>query len=266
MFVRRASRALTALAATLALSSLTMAAVATQASAAVGHLRPIQIVRGLHLPDGQVQSTNWSGYATKGTTFKAVSGKWTQPAVNCAPAPNGIVAFWVGIDGYTSGTVEQDGTLAECNNGVPTYFDWWEMYPTNAVQIVHSIGAGDVFVSSVTYTGSGHYTLTVTDKTRPSSSFTTVQTCVSCVRTSAEWIAEAPCCVGQNPYPMPNWGTMKFARSSTTSDAGHTGTISDPAWQNDEITMVNNSSQVKAQPGPLLKGGAQFTVTWVRAQ
>jgi hypothetical protein len=262
--VRRASRVLTALSATLALSSLGSAATAAVTAPAV-HLRPIQIVHGLQLPAGQVQSTNWSGYAAKGTTFKAVSGNWTQPAVNCSTAPNGIVVFWVGLDGYTSGTVEQDGTLAECNNGVASYFDWWEMYPANAVQIVHSIGAGDQFTSSVTYTGSGHYTLAVTDLTRPSSSFTTSQTCNGCVRSSAEWIAEAPCCVGQNPYPMPDWGTIKFAKSSATSDAGHAGTISDPAWQNDEITMVNGSSQIKAQPGPLKRGGKNFTDTWKRA-
>jgi hypothetical protein len=264
--VRRASRALTALAATLVVASLGAASTAVDAAASVSHLGPIRIVQGLHLPAGQVQSTNWSGYAVKGTTFKAVSGKWTQPSVNCSSAPNGIVVFWVGLDGYSSGTVEQDGTLAECNNGVPSYYDWWEMYPTNAVQIVHSISVGDVFNSSVTYTGSGHYTLTVTDKTHPSSSFTTVQTCGNCQRSSAEWIAEAPCCVGNNPYPIPNWGTIKLSKSSTTNDAGHSGTISDPAWQNDEITMVNGSGQIKAQPGPLKKNGAVFTVTWVRAQ
>jgi hypothetical protein len=264
--VSRASRTLAALAATVALSSLAMAGIANQAVASVAHLRPIQIVRGLHLPAGQVQSTNWSGYAAKGATFKTVSGSWTQPAVNCSPAPNGIVVFWVGIDGYTSGTVEQDGTLAQCINGVPSYFDWWEMYPTNAVQIVHSISVGDAFTSSVNYTGSGHYTLTVTDKTHASSSFTTNQTCGSCVRSSAEWIAEAPCCVGQNPYPLPNWGSIKFSKSSATNDSGHSGTISDPAWQNDEITMVNGSGQVKAQPGSLKKGGKNFTVAWQRAQ
>jgi hypothetical protein len=38
------------------------------------------------------------------------------------------------------------------------------MYPTNAVRIVNSIGAGDKFNSSVTYNGSGGYKLTVTDQ------------------------------------------------------------------------------------------------------
>jgi hypothetical protein len=254
-----------AFAAALLLCSLSTAATAASAAPAL-HLRPIQIVHVGQLPAGQVQSTNWSGYATTNSTFKAVSGKWTQPAVNCSTAPNGIVAFWVGIDGYSSGTVEQDGTIAICQSGSASYFDWWEMYPANAVQIVNAISPGDVFNSSVTFNGGTSYTLKVTDVTHSSASFTTTQSCAGCVRSSAEWIAEAPCCQGGNVYPMPSWGTIKFARSSTTNDAGHTGAISDSAWQNQQITMVNNSSQVKAQPSGLKNGGKVFTVKWVRAQ
>jgi hypothetical protein len=256
---------LRAFAAALLLCSLSTAATAASAAPAL-HFRPIQIVRGRHLPLDQVQSTNWSGYATTGTTFKAVSGKWTQPAVNCSTAPNGIVAFWVGIDGYSSGSVEQDGTIAICTSGAASYYDWWEMYPANAVQIVNAISPGDVFNSSVNYNGGSSYTLKVTDVTHGGASFTTTQSCSGCARSSAEWIAEAPCCQGQNVYPMPSWGTIKFTKSSTTDDAGHTGTISDSAWSNHEITMINNSSQVKAQPSGLKKGGKTFTVKWVRAQ
>jgi len=258
--VRRTS---VTIAAVLLLSGL---ATAAQAATPAVHLRPIQIVHVLRLPAGQVTSTNWSGYAAKGTTFKAVSGRWKEPAVNCSVAPNGIVVFWVGIDGYTSGTVEQDGTIAICTSGVASYYDWWEMYPTNSVQIVNAISAGDMFVSSVKYGGGSSYTLTVTDQTHGGASFTTNQSCSNCQRSSAEWIAEAPCCSGNNFYPLPNWGKIKFSKSSATDDAGHTGTISDSAWQNDEITMVNNSSQVKAQPSGLKKNGAVFSVKWVRAQ
>ena len=64
----------------------------------------------------QVQSTNWSGYAndnSSGNTYSAVSAKWTEPTGTCTSTTS-LAAFWVGIDGYTSDSVEQDGTLIEC--------------------------------------------------------------------------------------------------------------------------------------------------------
>ena len=60
----------------------------------------------------QVQSTNWSGYADTSTTFSTATGNWTEPSVTCSSSQEQLAAFWVGIDGFTSGSVEQDGTLA----------------------------------------------------------------------------------------------------------------------------------------------------------
>src|SRR5690242_2672875 len=61
-------------------------------------------------------STNWSGYATfnSGTTFTDVQGSWTQPTATCSSKKKTYSSFWVGIDGYNSGTVEQTGTSADC--------------------------------------------------------------------------------------------------------------------------------------------------------
>jgi hypothetical protein len=36
-----------------------------------------------------------------------------------------LAAFWVGIDGYSSDTVEQDGTIIESYEGTVYYYDWW---------------------------------------------------------------------------------------------------------------------------------------------
>src|SRR5690242_13588556 len=58
-------------------------------------------------------STNWSGYAVSGFgPYKSVASSWTQPAVDCAKTPTGWSAFWVGLDGDTTNTVEQTGTEA----------------------------------------------------------------------------------------------------------------------------------------------------------
>ena len=62
---------------------------------------------------------NWSGYADSSATngtFTKVSGKWTTPAVTCT-AEDTITSEWVGLDGFTSSTVEQDGTLDWCFEG-----------------------------------------------------------------------------------------------------------------------------------------------------
>ena len=43
-------------------------------------------------------------------------------------------AFWVGLDGYTSKSVEQLGTDSDCTNvNSPSYYAWYEMYPAASV-------------------------------------------------------------------------------------------------------------------------------------
>ncbi len=113
----------------------------------------------------QVQSTNWSGYADTGSGFSTVTGSWTEPSASCTSTTS-LAAFWVGIDGYSSSSVEQDGTLIECYRGVAYQYTWWEMYPTNAIQVVgSSLRAGDSITASVVRSGSS-YTLKVTDSSR----------------------------------------------------------------------------------------------------
>ena len=209
----------------------------------------------------QVKSGNWSGYADTGSGYSKVTSSWTEPSVKCTSTTS-LAAFWVGIDGFTSSSVEQDGTIAECSGGKAYYWDWWEHYPANAVQTVHTIKPGDKFTSTVTRSGT-KYTVTVTDSTEKADSFTKTFTCSAsaCKDTSAEWIAEAPS--GSNGvYPLSDFGTWSTsgAAVSTTTKSGTIKTFPD-----DEITMVNSSNQVKAQPGALNSGGTGFSVTWKRS-
>jgi hypothetical protein len=205
----------------------------------------------------QVRSTNWAGYAddnTKGNTYSTVTGSWSEPAVSCPSHGTQYAVFWVGIDGFTSGTVEQDGTLAECNKGTASYFSWWEMFPTNSIQVVgHSVSRGDSISASVVRSGST-YTLKLTDTTHPANSFSTAQTCSTCVNSSAEWIAEAPSSGGRI-LPLANFGTWTEKNATVNS-----GVIS--SFPDDELTMVDNSGAVKAQPGTLNSTGNGFSVTW----
>lgn len=215
----------------------------------------------------QLQSTNWSGYADTGSAnaFSAVSGTWVEPTATCGSGES-LAAFWVGIDGISSAdpTVQQDGTLIECSGGSAFYYDWWETYPGNAVQIENSVSPGDVISASVTHSGS--YEMKVTDSTHTSASFSVSEPCgsSSCENESAEWIAEAPCCVsGNNVYPLSNFTKWKVKSAATTYE-GTPGSITvDPNI--DEITMVDSSDLVKAAPGNLKASGTKFKVKWERS-
>jgi len=88
-------------------------------------------------------STNWSGYAVQTDLYDpqigavtAVSGSWVVPAAR--GRGTAFSSIWVGIDGYTSGTVQQIGTDSDVINGQPIYYVWYEMYPRPAV-IVNSV-------------------------------------------------------------------------------------------------------------------------------
>ena len=205
----------------------------------------------------QVQSSNWSGYADTSTTFSTATGNWTEPSVTCSGRSEQLAAFWVGIDGFTSGSVEQDGTLAECSGGRAFYFSWWEMYPTNDIQVVgSSVQPGDSISASVVRSGSS-YTLKVTDSTHSANSFTTTQSCSGCANSSAEWIAEAPSGSG-GVLPLADFHSWTLSGATVNS-----GVIS--SFTDDEITMIDSAGRVKAQPGSLNGSGNGFSVTWERS-
>ncbi|MBO0831270.1 MAG: hypothetical protein J2P29_04800 [Actinobacteria bacterium] len=209
----------------------------------------------------QVQSTNWAGYADTGSGFSKVSSSWTEPSASCSNGQTQLAAFWVGIDGYSSGSVEQDGTMIECYQHTAYQYSWWEMYPTNAVQVVGStVAAGDKITATVTRSGTS-YALAVTDSTHSANSFTTTQSCSSCANTSAEWIAEAPS-GSSGVYPLAHFSTWT-ANSDSVTEGSTAGTIS--SFTDDELTMVNNSGAAKATPGALNSSGNSFSVTWDRS-
>ena len=201
-------------------------------------------------------STNWSGYATTGTTYNDVKGSWTQPTASCSSGQTAYSSFWVGIDGDTTNTVEQTGTDADCSSGTPTYYAWYEMYPkfpVNLSQSTYPVHPGDSMTAEVSASG-GNFTLTIADSTR-SWSFTTNQRSRKAARGSAEWIAEAPSSSG-GVLPLANFGTVSF--SSCTANGAAIGSNPNP----DAITMVTSGGTVKAQPSGLGSGGASFSVAW----
>jgi hypothetical protein len=138
-------------------------------------------------------SYDWSGYAaTSVKKFNYVSSQFVQPAVTCPGVANQWTSNWVGLDGFTTDTVEQDGTFGFCGgkgSTTPEYEAWYEMYPAFSANVFR-VKPGDVIDESVRYFG-GKFHLAIADVTS-GRHFTFVQGCATCARASAEWIIERP--------------------------------------------------------------------------
>jgi hypothetical protein len=198
----------------------------------------------------QSTSSNWSGYAAFNGRYTSVSASWKQPTASCTSQTT-YSSFWVGLDGYSSNTVEQTGTSADCSGGVPKYYAWYEMYPKFPVNLSLAVRAGDTMSGSVTTNGSGQFTLTIRDVTT-GASFSTVQTSKKARLSSAEAIAEAPSGSG-GVLPLTNFGTASF--SSVTVNGSAIG-----SFNPDRIDMVANG--VTKATTSSLSGGNAFSVTW----
>ena len=195
-------------------------------------------------------STNWAGYAADSGSFTSVSSSWVEPDVSCNSS--GIVAFWIGLDGWGSSTVEQDGTGVDCSSGSPQQFAWWETYPANSIQEYGDpVSAGDSLTSTVTDTGGGQYQMVLTDNTQGWTENQTVGASGS--DASAEVIAEAVTS-GSSVTPLPDFSSVNFSGSTFNGSP-----MSSSGAQ--AIDMTDSSGNVIASTGPD-DGNGDFTVTY----
>ena len=229
---------------------------------------------------GAYGSTNWGGYAdvvasSSANLFTAVSGQWTVPTIQePAGASSAYSAFWVGLDGFNSNTVEQTGIEAQISGSTTTYYAWYEMYPA-AETPVFTVAPGDIISASVNYdTSTGKFTLAISAKTSKGVSAGSYSISLAGsgeARTSAEWIAEAPTIQYYNGTQqlstLANFGSETFSSASATL-AGTTGSISglSSLASVDSIEMLKQTSNgyvPLAIPSGLTNSGSAFTVTYV---
>ncbi|HEY2372335.1 MAG TPA: G1 family glutamic endopeptidase [Gaiellaceae bacterium] len=197
-------------------------------------------------------SSNWSGYATTGARFVSITSSWTEPTALCGAGETSYSSFWVGLDGDTSGTVEQTGTDADCSSGVARYYAWYEMYPKFPTNLSNPVQPGDTLTASVTTDGVGRFTLAISSSR--GWQFSTTQRLKSASLASAEVIAEAPSS-RSGVLPLTNFGAVNFGPSTANNASLATAPNLDP------ITMATSSGTPKAQPGNIASNGS-FTVTW----
>jgi hypothetical protein len=224
--------------------------------------------RSARTPSNQASSTNWSGYVAANNlshptahSVTAVSGSWIVPTV-VTSGGNTYSSMWVGIDGYTSSTVEQIGTEHDFINGVQQHYAWFEMYPGGSYLINgFPLRVGDVISASVTYIGNNTFVLIIMNDTKQVSFTvpTTYTKSSTAVRNCAEWVVEAPYLNGI--LPLSNFGTAYLWGCMATIN-GLASFIGNNAWQNTGIQMVTNNGIPKDTTSSLLPDRGSFFVTW----
>jgi hypothetical protein len=193
----------------------------------------------------------------------AVQGSWVVPIATCdGKVENSGASFWVGIDGYTSATVEQTGTDSDCSKGTPRYYAWYEFFPEAGVTIrTITVEAGDTMSASVVYDGT-EFTATITDE-RSGETFTISKAVFKAKRASAEWIAE------DNSKFFTDFGTVSFGQDTTGVPATCDATVNGETAPIGSFTRVHaitmegrSSGRLLALPGALSTDGTSFSVQW----
>jgi hypothetical protein len=214
---------------------------------------------------------NWAGYAVAGEeTYSEVTAAWTVPTLNCSLSnPTAYSAHWIGIDGYASNSVEQDGSEADCSAGAASYDAWYELYGDDAVNrgdevelstTQYPVKPGDSISASVSVSDD-QWTLTLRDSSEPWT-YSTQVAFYGAAQSSAEWIGERPelCEADSCEFTsLADFGTLGFS-SATASAGGTSGPIS--AFPYYPLEMTGSSGDELAAPGPLDPSGDGFTDTW----
>ena len=210
---------------------------------------PFFVSHGGGHANATVTSDNWSGYAATGSTYTSVSTTFVQPSVKCSSGDQ-YSSFWVGLDGYSSSSVEQTGTEADCVGRTAEYSAWYELYPAYPVSYSNTVRPGDSITETVTFSGSSTYTMTIKDTTEGWTK-TTTKSSSGHARSSAEVIAEAPYSGGV--LPLANFGTVNF--SGSTVNGSSLSSFSPTA-----INMVSDSGAAEATTSSL--SGGSFSIAW----
>jgi hypothetical protein len=199
-----------------------------------------------------VASTNWSGYAAHNGPYRTISASWVEPRGHCSGTRHKFSSFWVGLDGFNSGSVEQTGSEVDCNGRNPKYYAWFEMFPNPSMVFANTVRPGDHFHGSVTFNGGGRFTLKLSDTTR-GWTHTEHKTLRSAKRSSAEVIVEAPSS-SRGVLPLANFGTVHLssAKVNGTKIGRHNPT---------KIIMQSGGGTRKDTVSRLVRG-QNFSATW----
>ena len=243
------------------------------------HISPVQNQTAAMSQAGvqDTSSQNWEGYVIAGSTgsVQNVTGSWFVPSVVCSQTPSSVSASWIGIDGWSSSTVEQIGTVSECSGTSASYYSWYEFYPQEyMVSISGHTQAGDTINAQVS-TSDGIYYLSMCDSTQNWCYQTRGTVNGGATDNSAEWITEAfsscnPSCQEQ---PLANFGHTYYGEAFTgfvptnyaqigglTGPIGNFTTVGGDTVYN--VEMKGCPSGCPALTSGLSAGGTSFYTSW----
>ena len=160
---------------------------------------------------------------------------------------------WVGLDGYTTKTVEQIGTYAQCSGGTASYYAFYEMYPAKSVSFT-GVSPGDSITLSVGYDSrTAQWGLKLVDDTAQMT-IRQALPCPSgskCWNASAEIISEVPN-GGPPAASLADYGTVGFTQIGIVDAAGHPSNIFSRHWKNDKIYEIDAANEnLMQEPGKL---------------
>jgi hypothetical protein len=222
------------------------------AGAALAASRPVSLTRPLAMPGATTPGSSESGYVVSGASgaYTAVSASWTAPAVTCTATA--FASFWVGLDGYTSDSVEQIGTEADCSGKTAVYDGWYDMYPAPPVVFSSPVQPGDAISASVTFSGTQTYTLVLKDSTQ-GWTHTVTKNESGLARSSAEVITEGPSASGL----LADFGTVSY----TGCDVNGTSLGQQSPTR---LVITNSSGRALDTTSPITAAGS-FHNTWLRS-
>ena len=209
----------------------------------------------------------YAGYAATDLTrrteaYQKVTGHWTVPKAHCTPGTISLSAVWVGITSAASdrSLLAQLGTVSGCDAGTPTYFMWWEMFPSPSVSLNQPLQPGDSITASVTFQ-QGRFQLAI-DNPKEGVHFSTIQPGAVTDTSVAECIVEAPTIIDN-----PATGQGHIAQLTNFSKVrilcqlnDHRPIANGP--QNIIYQMNTQAGNAKATTSDLDAEGSTFTVFW----
>jgi hypothetical protein len=180
----------------------------------------------------------WAGYVDTGhSNYNNASANWVEPSISSdscgSPSAEGT---WVGLGGWTSGDLGQDGTAY--GTGHP-HGAWWEVLPNGPVYSSWTGAAGDAVSAYTAHSSSGYsfyveegkHLLSPNVQGGPYSG------------SSADYITEAP-----GTY-LANFG--KIPITAAYSYYGSSGAYGVGQLSHTKVIMKDHIGHTLAQPGPI---------------
>ena len=223
-------------------------------------------------------SGNWSGYKAAppaNTGFTEVQGNFKQSAAGSTSCSNSQESQWVGIGGWNTGSLIQDGTSIVPGRS-PEDFAWYEWLSSTGGQSVTEqvfdnlpVNTNDpVFqeTNANLATNIVTFTMDVSDNGTDYMQYYNLSNAIDYYDgSSAEWINERPCqsmCSSSTPvlYPLTNYESTDWKSLATASGAD--GVVSGLSGLDYNPIEMKNGNDVLSTPGAYSSSTNSFTDTW----